>query len=323
MSIALAERADGIFGTDIAAIVGLSKWKRPIDIYCEKLGLKDRPPETEAMAWGKRLEALVLDEYERRTGNRTVRGLTVMAHPKRPWMRGTPDAFVAPTLKGTPEIGVEAKTTKWGFDFGDEGSDDVPDDYLCQVQWYAEITGFPLWDLAALVGGNEFRIYRIVHDPEFCELLVDAGERFLRDHIEKRVPPPLDGSPSAMEYLNRKYGRHDDRLLKATPEISLIAHSMHEAEIERDQADERFQGYKQQICSVIGEAAGLEGEDFKITWKSTKAGKRIDYEKLARNIHLAYAQLPGASWTFDEFAAECAESKPGYRRFYQKWRDDK
>lgn len=318
-----ASRRTGIFGTDIAAIVGLSKWKTALDVYMDKLGLRERPEQTGAMGWGLKLEGLVLQEYCRTTSRVViVPEPRVMTHPKRSWMRGSPDGLAADR-----SCGVEIKTSKWGFDFGDEGSDDVPDEYVCQVQWYAEITGIQKWDLAALIGGSDFRIYHLEHDPEFCGLLVEAAEKFMRDNVAQQVPPPLDGSDSAMTYLQRRYGRHDDRLLTATAQVDSLVRKMRVHQLSRDQAEQEYEKCKQQVCAIISDAAGIEGPDWKVTWKSTKPSKRVDYERLARNIHLAYALLsettkqPGR--TFDDFVVECSETKPGFRRFLAKFKEEK
>jgi len=51
----------------------------------------------------------------------------------------------------------------WGLDAGDE--DGMPDYYLAQVEWQLSVTGLKTAYIAVLIAGNDFRIYKIHHDP--------------------------------------------------------------------------------------------------------------------------------------------------------------
>ena len=55
----LSERRKHITGTDVAAILGLSRFKTPLRVWLEKKG-EIEPDENEAMRWGKRLERVIL-----------------------------------------------------------------------------------------------------------------------------------------------------------------------------------------------------------------------------------------------------------------------
>jgi len=64
----LAERKRGIGGSDAAAILGLSKFRTPLQVYLDKIGQAPPIEETAPMRWGKKLEPLILDEYEQIKG---------------------------------------------------------------------------------------------------------------------------------------------------------------------------------------------------------------------------------------------------------------
>ena len=69
----LARRKAGLGGSDIAAIVGISPWSTPRDIYLDKKGLAAPEQETDAMYWGTTLEDIVAREYSKRTGRKIER----------------------------------------------------------------------------------------------------------------------------------------------------------------------------------------------------------------------------------------------------------
>ena len=53
----------GLAGSDIAAIMGVSKYKKPIDVWLEKTGRADNSFGNRATEMGHRLEPLVCDWY--------------------------------------------------------------------------------------------------------------------------------------------------------------------------------------------------------------------------------------------------------------------
>ena len=60
----LASRQGGIGGTDAAAILGLSPWKRPIQIYEGKINPNAQPElDKELLWWGNALEPIVRGRY--------------------------------------------------------------------------------------------------------------------------------------------------------------------------------------------------------------------------------------------------------------------
>ena len=62
-------RAGGIGGTDAAAILGLSPWKKPIDIYAGKVNPGAQPElDKECLYWGSALEPIVRGRYAQRFG---------------------------------------------------------------------------------------------------------------------------------------------------------------------------------------------------------------------------------------------------------------
>jgi len=53
---------------------------------------------------------------------------------------------------------VEIKTARSADGWGEAGTDEVPQEYLIQVQHYLAVTALPVADVAVLFGGQEFRL---------------------------------------------------------------------------------------------------------------------------------------------------------------------
>ena len=66
-------RKKGLGGSDIAAILGISKWSSAIDIWLQKTNQTfDETIENEAMTWGKILEPVIREQFKQRTGKKVV-----------------------------------------------------------------------------------------------------------------------------------------------------------------------------------------------------------------------------------------------------------
>ena len=79
-------RRNGIGGSDAAAIMGLSPWRTAMDVWLEKTGEFTRDDEeNEQMYWGTVLEAVVAEEFTRRTGLKTRRRNAILQSRKYPF----------------------------------------------------------------------------------------------------------------------------------------------------------------------------------------------------------------------------------------------
>jgi len=124
-------RRNHIGASDMAAIMGLSPWRTPYDVWAEKTGrlVDEADPDNEVMALGTLLETGVLDFAGSVLG--PIRRNQFRKHPSLP-IGGHLDAIRV----GTNEP-VEAKTAgllgPLREPWGDEGTDHVPDRILIQV----------------------------------------------------------------------------------------------------------------------------------------------------------------------------------------------
>lgn len=196
MSDWLEVRKTGIGGSDAAAICNLSRYRTPLQVYLDKIGQSQPIEETPEMKWGKKLEPLVLREYQ------DVRGVSVtpdvfLANRERPWMLGT--------LDGLSDDGrvVECKTVGFdrGKEWGEDGSDFVPTEYLLQVQHYLAVTGIEVADIAALFHGSNFRIFTVQADPELISVLIDREAEFWARVLDRNPPPPTGDDVDLMRLV--------------------------------------------------------------------------------------------------------------------------
>ena len=155
-------RGMGIGGSDCGSVLGLNPYKSAYTLAAEKIGMI--PPEDlsgNAKVWfGTQLEPVVAARFETVTGKRVHKRGTLQ-DPEHPYMLANIDRWVV-----GENAGLEIKTAdyhmrdEWG-DPDDPNDIRVPDAYYCQVQHYLSVTGADYWYIAALIGGNDFRLKRI------------------------------------------------------------------------------------------------------------------------------------------------------------------
>lgn len=183
----LKERKTYIGGTDCAAICGVNPYKSPLSVYLDKTSpeIEDSILST-AMECGILLEDTVAKLYQIKTGNKIEISTTLLRHPEYNFVAGNIDRWV-----NDKEYVLECKTT--GFmkakEWGDEGTDQIPEFYLIQVAWYAAICNVPKVDIAVLIGGQDFRIYTYVRNKEFEDKLIKIACNFWNNNVLKQIPP--------------------------------------------------------------------------------------------------------------------------------------
>jgi putative phage-type endonuclease len=199
----LADRRKGIGGSDVAAILGLSPWKTPLDVYLDKIG-EGRETDSEAaierMKWGNLLEDVIAAEYAEREGVKIERVSAILQDAAEPRFLANLDRIIyAPTGNGILECKNVGEYSADAWD-----GDRVPDSYMAQMQWYLGVTGLRWGVFAALVGGRRLVTKRVEADDEFIGQLRAIGSKFWRG-VSAGVPPEPDGSTDATELMGKLY----------------------------------------------------------------------------------------------------------------------
>lgn len=276
----VVSRSSGLGGSDIAGIVGLSPHKTQFGVYCDKRGLTDPIEQTERMRMGRILEPVVCQLYSEATGTTPLWFDKTIRHEKEPIVIGTPDA----RLDEAWQRGFEAKTA--GLDqawrWGAEG-DLIPQEYLIQCQWYMLLTGAPAWVIAVLIGGDTFKTFDLVAAPDLQGMLLEAGRRFWRDHIEKQNPPPIDASFAARDYLRKTFPEGVGEPREATVHEAELMSEIVRAKKELKFVTDRTETLQNELKLSIGDAKGLYDPttQTRASWSTVAEATIQAYERAA------------------------------------------
>ena len=295
----LAIRAKGIGSSDAAAAIGLSSYKCALSLWLEKTGRQ--PSEDlsnkEAVVWGTVLEPVVAKMYAERTGRKVRRVNAVLQHPEHAFMLANLDREVI-TEDGTGVL--EIKTA--GFYSAQLWEDGVPVAYQCQVLHQLAVTGHAWADVAVLLGGQEFRIYRIERDDDKIADLIQRETQFWSCVTEDQQPEP-DASDDAERALLSLFPADNGQTLDFTEsgefnhlfaELLKIRHS-------KEDIEQQESALKHRIQAALGSATAAIFQQGKVTWRKAKDRLVPDLDKLSQE--------------HPELLQQYAKAIPGSRRF--------
>lgn len=268
----LAQRRTGIGGSDVAAILGLSRYATPLSVYQEKRGEIEPQADNDAMRWGRYLEPVVRQAYADETGNEVRVIDQIVRHPIYEHMIANLDGFVIP--EAGPRRVFEAKTARTADGWGEPGSDQIPQPYLLQVQHYMAVTGFIVADVAVLIGGSDFRLYEVPEDRELQEMLVGAEHDFWQ-RVQRGDPP----EPVTVADAVARWGRSSRADLVMADDAALAAvKQLHALKARRVEMDAEEDAARAIVMKTLGESDTLVDPAGRAlcTWKASAPPMRFD-----------------------------------------------
>ena len=303
----------GLGGTDIGAILGLSPYKTPLELWSELVsGEQPASRDLIHLRFGQHAESFIASEYERATNLFTTVHSPTLFHKKHGFMFGHVDRFVLET-PDTPAVVdgtitadklLECKTSS-AFsknDWGEPGTDQVPPLYLVQCAWYMAITECQSADLAVLIGNSDFRVYTIERDMELEGLILSHAQHFWHEHVLGKKPPePISVQDASILFPKEA----PNSSVLANEEILQSIAAYRQACTQSQTLSEECEKLKLEILNYMGHAEKLTfGSKTLATWKCAKSSTRIDTKALAQ--------------AHPDIASEFSSTVMGSRRFLLK-----
>lgn len=259
----LEARKQGIGGSDVASLLGLSGFGSPLKVFYQKVeGATEEP--TERMEIGLEMEPVILERWERKSGLFTDRRmeiydkLIIIKSEDHPWLLHSPDALLLED--GQVIAGIECKNIGT-----DHGWDPLPPFYASQVQHGLLCSGLDKWIVLARVGGSRQIVREVYPDLEMQGRIIAEGERFWNDHVLTGIPPDPDGSEADTEALNGRWDTSGGSVEIADYWLRNLRRSV-EA---KDKADRGLAKVQQRIKVLMGDAEkAVTPDGVKVaTWK--------------------------------------------------------
>jgi putative phage-type endonuclease len=264
----LVARREGIGGSDASAVLGVSRWKGPLGVYVEKLGIAAEEKENRFTKWGRMLEGAVATAYEEETGRKLwdTGALTITRHAKIPYLFATLDRLVLHPERGTGVLQI--KTTSWGF--LEEWRQEPPLEAQVQLQHEMAVAGVEWGSLAVLVAGREFRWVDVEINRDFIQAMVEAEGKFWK-MVEGHEPPPPDRLEETGKALRALYPRDSGETI-ALPDEALVWHGdLVEAKAKvKEWEAKKVEGENKIKAAMGGATFGVLINGSRYSWKTSE-----------------------------------------------------
>lgn len=264
------QRKHGLGATDCAAVMGLSPYRTPYELWLIKTGRS----EEDTILGEERLrlrhahEQTIADEYEVRKEVKLRRANQTVFHKKLPFMLCNLDRVVT----GQRKI-VECKTsTAWlRHNWGIAGSDEAPIQYLLQVQHQLACTGYEDADLAALIDIDDYRIYPMPRNDKVIDKIETACTHFWEHHVLKDIPPEA----TTRGDLKLMYPKNNGKFIEATQEVLNLVDMVHTIKADTKALETEKEMVEKDIIQFIAAHDGITlGDKIVATFQANAKGSR-------------------------------------------------
>lgn len=277
----LEDRRSYYGGTDAAALVGMSKYKSPLEVWLDKTGAP-RTDESSIMAkMGTALEPLCKELFETIEGKTVQPGLKITSPDFPQYFAANVDGLI-PEERAVVEYKTYDFSTK--SEWGEDGTDEIPPAYYCQCQWYMMLTGYELCYVFAFNrSSGESATYIVRPHAELQAKLSTTVVDFHEKYVVPRVQPEFSAMECDIEYLKQRYDPQAN-VVVATREIDQAAHRLLDVnEALRPLSKEKKQ-LETQIKAAIGLASAIETAVGRFEWPMGAEKQVVNWENIARGF---------------------------------------
>lgn len=277
----ISQRFQGIGGSDAAAVCGVSKFRTPLQVFLEKTRQKTFLDETKKHIFerGHTLEPLIGALFKEHAGIDYEPINETKKHPEHNFMIANVDGYV-PSSKRLLEIKHINKFN--AHQWGDIFSDQIPNDYLIQVNHYLNVFDLEKAYVAVLFGDTsfldilasvvkhlgvdyvaknidlhevDFRIYTVERNKNLSKSVIETEKCFWYDHVEKNIQPTC----TSLDDLRLLFPQAQaGKVIQATHEIVLLRDRLKQIDEHVAPLEDEKERIKITLQEKIGDAECVE-----------------------------------------------------------------
>ncbi|PJK07964.1 endonuclease [Lysobacteraceae bacterium NML95-0200] len=262
------DRQKLIGGSDVAGILGISPWKTPLDVYMDKVQPRNSEPDrnkARVFARGKRMEPYVIDMLAEESGLEIVARGNRYLDAEHPFLAAEIDA----EAKTGENIEIKTVSPFKAWEWGEEQTDSVPVHYTAQAMHGLMVTNRKVCVFGVLIGGDDFRIYRVERDEETIDA-IRAKELEFWQRVQRKDPPEATRVSDILAMFDRDAGTS----LEADTKTLQAIGRMREINAITKPLNDEFADLREQVQLYMRDAAVLKMDGQPLaTWKSQTANR--------------------------------------------------
>lgn len=271
-------RRTGVGASEIAMVAEIHPYRGPLDVWITK-PTASRPPlldelaededENPRMEVGTALEDGLRALYTKRTGISLIAPKVTLRHPQHPTVLASPDGIALKDDGAVGNGGLELKVV--GARMLHHWEDGVPDYVLAQAAQNMAVLDKEWWDVGALLGGTDFRVWRVQRDLQFEASLIESALMFWEAHVLADSAPEPRDPEEAKRLLRERYPGSTATKARvvgdgADGEIAELVRWYRAACAQIGTLEHAKAQLEIALCALVGADYGIEGSWGKFIW---------------------------------------------------------
>ncbi|EHH7583292.1 endonuclease [Escherichia coli] len=274
----IMDRTKYIGGSDVAGILGISPWRTPLEVYLDKVQPRVKPVDPSKQKFftrGQRMEPYVIDLLSEETGMEIVHRGNRYIHRDYDFIAAEIDAEAA----SGENIEIKTVSPFKAKEWGEIQTDAIPVHYTAQAMHGLMVTNKQVCVFGVLIGGDDFRIYRVERDEETIQAILEKEIAFW-DRVKNLNPPEATSVSDVSLMFEKDAGTSieaDGKALALFNDLRDMKSRRKSLEEEIAISEEKLKMYMQEHSVLT-----LDGKPL-CTWKS-QISNRFD-QKLFQSVH--------------------------------------
>lgn len=263
--------------SDMPALFGLDPFKTGVDVWMSKcFDIVEPEKQPDSIEFGKAFEAPVLDWAVTTLGVRVsgvVESLFAVCK-EHPIFSATLDEKIL----GVPEA-IEAKVTRIIDEYGEPGTDQVPDRVNIQVQAQMLVHDLQRVHVAVLMGRNGLKreLYCINRNEDIIKAIIEKGEWFWNEFVIPKKQPPEDAFGLGSLDIIKRVVRQPATWAEIPDALITDWEAKRKAKLDAEKAEEEA---KARVLTPMGDAEGARLSDGRILTYYASTKRTVDQSKL-------------------------------------------
>jgi len=289
----LERRQKSLGASDVASVLGLSKWSTEYDVWVSKVHPLQADTGSQATYLGHALQPVIGAEAAKQCDLDIQFEEEFKVHPVDTWASATLDYRT--TDRHGETVILECKATRENY------WTEIPEHYKTQLAWQCYVHGIRHAKLAALHASTKLEVYDFDFkmDAPWFDHVLDVCRHWWFDHVVANSAPELTATARVRRELIRaeigKAVELDESVYAATQTFAQLKAAKADLEAEIAEVEEF-------IKASLGDAeTGLYRGEKIVTWKEVKPKPKFDVD--------AFKAVDP-----DKYASLLKDSNP-YRRF--------
>lgn len=243
-----------IGASESAAACGISQYDTPLHVYLRKRRLLSDKEQTDRMRNGKLFEPIIVEIYRLQSGFKVQPAEGMLLSGENHCIAATPDADVWEPNGTRFCMDAKMSSVRMEHKWGEDGSDEIPDDYLLQGQQQMYVGDVDRCDFALLMDGL-VRHFTVRRNEKLIKHMLGSLNELVERIVEGNPPNPDFRHPATKKLLEELNGVNPDSRVELTDELHRRWEESRAMAAQITQLQKEQTAIKNEILYAMGDAA--------------------------------------------------------------------